>query len=178
MTHDDTTQHTRVERSPEGFAGMPTSEAVPASPPISGSRRISAGMALPTGLLRPEQFQRERDYVEFQLPEKVLGLEWRTSGYSTEALRFAMTELTPEEEDRAVAMAGQGIKIQQSFNEMVKASLYTVGGHRVNYEEKSKWLKAIGPRARKLVERCFNELNGIEEAAGESILATATPGRG
>ena len=122
--------------------------------------------------------RRARPFVTFSLPEKLLGLEWQASGYGAQHLSFSMIELTPEEEERAVGLAGQGVKLQKSFSEMVKASIYKIGDEHVTYEQKDKWLSAIGPRARKALDRCFNELNGIEEAAGESVLATATHGRG
>jgi len=181
--HSTAPPTTRVERTlppdngEQGFADLPTTRATPA-PQDQGSRRIGAGSAMPTGFLRPEMLQRERPFVEFTLAAKLMGLEWGGSGYSEKHLRFAMIELTPEEEERAVGLAGSGVKLQKSFNEMVTASIYLVGGERVNYEAKGKWLSAIGPRARKAVDRCFNEMNGIEESAGESILATATHGRG
>lgn len=178
---------TRVERQvPDdgepnentGFAGLP-----------DGGTRVRAGdkmsgAAASTNVLTPDTLRAlarsgdgERDFEQYTLSADLMSLGWkkgRTQGFDPEQGRvFALVELTPEEEDKAVTAAGSGIKLQAAFSEMVKASILLISGEKATYDAKTKWLRAIGPRARKQVERAYNKLNGIEEAEGEAILATA-----
>jgi hypothetical protein len=179
---------TRVERRPPddgepdenaGFANLPRAEGtrVRSGDKMPGGQQATTGILTPATLRQLAGADGEREFVQFTLSEKLMGLAWKagkTGGFPPDkGAIFAMVELTPEEEDKAVSAAGAGIKLQAAFSEMVKASIWMVGGELINYDTKGKWLRAIGPRARKQVERAYNDLNGIEEAEGEAILATA-----
>ena len=173
---------TRVTRGapPEGedagFAGLPSGGT---GTTVKSGGKLPGGMGAMLGNLREtmESQRGERAFVEFTLTKKLISRDYEPQGYKDAHLTFRIVELTPEEESRAVTNAGQGMKVMAQFNEMVLASISTIGGNPANYDQKTAWLKAIGPRARKQVDRAYNDVNGIEEREGEDILATAKSGR-
>lgn len=144
----------------------------------ASSRRVSAGTPM-SGMLTSQSLgeAQQRSFLEFTIPKSATGFEWAESGFGDSCLTFCMVELTPDEESRATTNAGP-TNLMGGFNEMVKASIYKIGGSRANYDMRGNWLRAIGPGARKIVDKCFNKLNGVEEGLGEDVLASAKPGRG
>lgn len=132
------------------------------------------------GRLTAAAMHKERDYVTFVIPKDEVGVLWARSGRSDCDLEIAVIEATPDMEDRASAAAGMRQDFSASYRELMISTIYMIGGEhtRGNRGKIQDWLRDIGPRARKLVERAFNAMNTIEESTAESFLDSARPGHG
>lgn len=164
-----------------GTATASTGEAQPgelgsafpsAAPEPAKQQGLSPGV---TAAFSGESLRQPRAYSTFTLPEGVIPSTWK---FDDRYRSFSVVELTPSEEDKAISNAGQGVKLQQAFTEMVSSSIYMIGGERATFQNRRHWLKEIGPRGRKCVEGCFTRLNGIDDAMGEECLATKQDGFG
>lgn len=124
-----------------------------------------------------KEAQGSRSFMEFTIPERAVSKDFFAAGFTAEHLVIQIVELTPEEENRAIAAAGQGMKFQESFAECVKASIYKIGGVKPTYDQKQNWIKALGAQ-RKLLDSAYSEVNGIKPDVGEEFLASAKSGRG
>jgi len=109
------------------------------------------------------------------IPKDLLGDEWPASGFTDEFLTFGSVGLTPLEEKRALSLAPPG-DVMASVKGLADASVYALAGRKTNHLEREKWLKAIGPIARSLVDSAFNKKNSLDNDVGEQVLAAAVPG--
>jgi hypothetical protein len=177
---------TKVTREPKeaaaGFAGTPSGgiQAGQRMPDGLTAQLMGQGMSAPAAQLLAGAVT-ERDGEVFVLPAKMV-----PSSLPIEQRAVMIVGLTPDEEARAIDSAGSGMKVASMFARQVAISIWAIGGHgsegdlhlgRVNDDQRNKWLKAIGPKARKLVDQAFNKLNGIEDGVGEDFLGSSQPGR-
>lgn len=124
------------------------------------------------------QSERERPYVEFELPAGHLGLEWASSGFGDADRTFRMVELTPRATEQAIKLSGKNQA--KASEELIYAAVWQVGDWKTRPKRKDleRWYSAIGGRARKLVEAAFMSLNSVEEDDVETFLASGRGGFG
>src|SRR5690606_15401606 len=145
----------------------------PYSPP--SARQFSGGLSR-------ADMSGPRAFVEYDLAaiEDWDRTDFYEAGFTDRHTTYAIVELTPAEERLANEHAiGDGkTQLMNAFTEMVKRSVYKIGGEHATYEMVEDWMKAIGAPGRKAVEQCFQRLNFLTEKQGEKVLATGKRGRG
>lgn len=152
-------EHTPEPDDGDGFAGTPR----------AGSKANAALHADP----RSRQAAEQRTCYRFTLTRDCLSIDYG-SVISDSELSFAMVELTPTAEQKAMARAGGGLQVGAMLQEMQMESIYKIGETptRGNRKVLEAWWKGLGPKGRKLVERAFNKIHMIGDDDEETFLDT------
>ena len=121
-----------------------------------------------------------RPYREFILPADVLGDEWGDSGFNEQHLTFGLTQITVEQQIRSGRLMGAKMDVGTAMMEQQLMCLYTIGGEKIfrNRDYKRKWMDAIGPGGRQVVEACWTKINTIEDAKAEQVFEAGEIKRG
>ena len=120
--------------------------------------------------------QPTRHFQEFTLPAKYMGMGWGSSGFVDEDRTFRMCELTSRQKEAAGKRAGQStVKLT---HELVFGSISQVGSWATANARDAwtTWWDAIGPKAQRLVEAAFVQLNSVDEEDVASFLGSGTQG--
>lgn len=152
-------EHTPSPDDDDGFAGTrPASSAASAALHADPRARASS---------------EQRTCYRFQMSRDCLSVDY--GGVVSDAqLSFAMVELTPTAEQKAMARAGGGMQVGAMLQEMQLESIYKIGDTptRGNRRLLEAWWKGLGPKGRKLVERAFNKIHMIGDDEEETFLDT------
>lgn len=118
----------------------------------------------------------ERPFMEYTIPESMVGLGWSSSGFSDGDRTFKMTEISPRQQDHAAKIAGQNASALG--RELMFASLWIVGDWKTAKERAKldRWWEAIGSKGRRLVEAAFMRQQSVEEVDVETFLSSGKPG--
>lgn len=176
----------RMAENDDGFGGLPPlSHAQLPTPAQMQARQsqqtpvsaIPPSSPQPPPKLGPEgsiAMAETRAYREFTIPTKVLGQEWPTSGFEERHLTFGITEIAIEQQIRAGRLMGAKMDVGTAFIEQQLMCLYTVGGEKIarNRDYKLKWLEAIGPGGRDVVEHCWNKINTVTDGEKDAVYQT------
>lgn len=191
-----------TQQSDDGFAGLPPVQAptpeqiaarrgraspghAPSHPgpqsaqPVPGLSALSA----PPPELGPSgaiDTVGERPYREFVLPPSCLGDEWGTSGFGEDSLRFGLTQITVDQHIRSGRLMGAKMDIGTAMIEQQLMCIYTIGGAKVarNRDYKLRWMEAIGPGGRQIVEHCWNKINTVADSDAEQVYELGETKRG
>lgn len=91
-----------------------------------------------------------------------------------EFLTFGIAELDPAQEAKAVELGGKSAG--SVTRELVKMALVRIGPKaRPDYAFIERWLKEIGPKARRQVDLAYMNVNLTGDDEGEAFLATKVP---
>lgn len=138
--------------------GMPVVSNVISQPPVI------------TGV--PQHAVAIREHFQFVIPPSVLPTSWsRPDADRT----FSLSLLSTAEEELAMRAATQNGNFDgsQLNKHWMLSTVYMIGGQYTgrNFDRITEWLDAIGPKARKLVDKAFGHLHNISDAEGEAFLA-------
>ena len=118
---------------------------------------------------------RDRDYLEYTLPEQHVGLGWPSSEFQASDLTFKLVEVSPRQQDQAAKIAGQNASALG--RELMFAALWQVGDWSTRRERDrlDRWWAAIGSKGRRLVEAAFMRMQSVEEVDIDRFLASGRP---
>jgi len=142
------------------------------------------GLGLPSGAptsspsREPFRTADARPFVEYTLPEGIMGLEWEASTFVSTDRTFRLVELTPLQQDHAAKISNGN---QSALGrELLFAAIHQVGDWKTgrNRDKLSGWWKAIGAKARRLVEAAFIKMQSVEESDIETFLDSGSAGLG
>jgi hypothetical protein len=139
----------------EGFAGLP-----------------AASTEAPSSSADPVPFR------EFTLPAKHLSKKFASVGFGVKDATYRMVELDSRSQDIAAKLAaGNGSVLSR---ELIFASISHIGGKPVrgNRDMLDRWWEAVGPKAKRLIEAGFMDMQSVGEADVASFLASGTEGLG
>jgi len=116
------------------------------------------------GLPKQIKTESERPFIEYTIPESMVGLGWGSSGFSEADRSFKMTEISPRQQDHAA--------------KLMFAAVWQVGEWKAARERAKleAWWDAIGSKGRRLVEAAFMRMQSVEEVDVEMFLSSGKPG--
>jgi len=128
------------------------------------------------GLPKQIKTESERPFIEYTIPESMVGLGWGSSGFSEADRTFKMTEISPRQQDHAAKIAGQNASALG--RELMFAAVWQVGEWKAARERAKleAWWDAIGSKGRRLVEAAFMRMQSVEEVDVEMFLSSGKPG--
>lgn len=134
-----------------------------------------AGLGLPTraGGIKTEA---DRPFIQYTLPENMVGLRWTELGFTADDRVFKMSEITPRQQDKAAKLANGNNSVLG--RELMFASLYRIGAWKPqrNRDRLTQWWEAVGSKGRRLIEAAFMKMQSVEETDVDSFLDSGVPG--
>lgn len=122
----------------------------------------------------------DKPYREYEIPVKALGDEWEGSGFEPRHLKFGLTQITVNQGIRAGRLMGAKMDIGTAFLEQQLMTIWVIGGEKCarNRDYKMKWMDAIGPGGRQVVEFCWNKINTRPDSEMEAVFEAGELKRG